>query len=212
MSNIEYKLNPIKGAMCYLNSDVRIINELNDVCTDICDAFGQNGLYNNTECNNICSNEITNINIKNGYSKNYPRRPLKPPVFIQSPHYFPTLFYSNQEKMNINDNIKYSTNKCIDKCNLDNDIYKEECIMNCKRDAGSIIPIKNIQKNIETLKNIEQLKNNETIPLDISSPIVNIQKITPKEQKDISNNFFIVWIIICILIFISIYVLSKLKK
>ncbi len=197
-----YSINPIKGALLNLDKSTRYINELNDRCTEICDSFGNNGFYSPTSCNNICKNAVTDLNIKNGYSEDYPRRPLKPPMFNQTSHYFPSLFFNNPNKIDVSTHLKNSKKKCIELCKLPGQLYPLECIRNCNEDAMSIVlPTSSSSSSSSssipipetpTMSNI----TNETVPI-----------INSTERKKNNNNilFGIVLIIVMLIVGVILY-------
>lgn len=187
-----YSINPIKGALLNLNKSTRYINELNDRCTEICDAFGNNGFYSPTACNNICKNAVTDLNIKDGYSEDYPRRPLKPPMFNQTSHYFPSLFFDNPNKIDLSTHLKNSKKKCIELCKLPGQLYPLECIRNCNEDAMSIVlPTSSPSTSSIPIPETPTMSNitNETAPI-----------INSTETKKNNNILFGIVLIIVLLI------------
>jgi hypothetical protein len=143
--NTKYKINPCKGAI----SNQRLtgntgIRSLNDTCYDICNAYG-----NPVGCNKQCSNMIDDVNIKRGFTKCYPKRPLQPPIWQRPNHYFPNL-------LNKSGNINESLSKCIQMCSNDN--LPNECKNNCITDKDAII---NERYNEQTVQKDKSVSNKQ---------------------------------------------------
>jgi len=125
----KYKISPCKAAFANqkLTGTYGII-QLNDTCYDTCNAYG-----NPVGCTKQCSDMIEDVNIKRGYTKCYPKRPLRPPIWQRPKHYFPDL-------LNKSGNINESLSRCFEMCSNDN--LPNECKNNCITDKDAIIEMK----------------------------------------------------------------------
>jgi hypothetical protein len=122
---MNYEINPCQASLVKQKSLGIGLIELNNTCYEVCNAFG-----NPKGCDKQCHDMVQDINIKRGYSACYPKRPLKPPIWVQTPHYFPDLLKQSG-------NIKKATSECLKMCK--NNKLSAECQLNCLTDSSAII-------------------------------------------------------------------------
>lgn len=203
MNNTKYKINPCKAAFANQKlTGSNGINKLNDVCYNTCNAYG-----NPEGCKKKCSDMIEDINIQRGYTKCYPKRPLRPPIWQLPNHYFPDL-------LNKSGNINESLSKCIQMCSNDN--LPNECKNNCINDKEAIIQSTEEYRGKRGYKTCYNKKiegyNNKRIEKynDNKKDNKSIKEITYKDyEKAHPISFFIGFLSISIIFSVIIYTIIK---
>ena len=112
------------------------INDLNNCCYETLSAFSGkdsiNSLTNDTNLLNcrecIASKLATMGPFPDGYTV-CDHRIAPPPIFVQTPHYFPQVFDGKD--------IEGAKQQCISMCS--NTSYPNECIENCLTDADAVV-------------------------------------------------------------------------
>ncbi len=160
---IDYNVNPCKTCLNKFKNGDCDVNNINDCCYDTLAAFLGEGSVNAVRDTPEAKNciECLQMGIKDMGRTPCDLRLGPPPIWNQTPHYFPQLLSEHQ-------NAEIAKDMCIQKCS--SNYYPNECNINCFTDYGAVEPI---QKESFSLSNI-----------DINSPI-------NPELKNIQNQNFI---------------------
>ena len=217
-NNFHYEVNPCEA--CRKRYDITDINNINQCCYDTFAAFqgvsSINEIRNSPQAKN-CIKCVEDSKKAMGRDLCEFRLPAYP-VWTQSPHYFPDLFYEERD-------VKKAKEKCLQMCN-ETQFYKNECVDNCITDANAVVefPIKKIDnknlkklnfntENFDNLENFQQKMNDKNKQKKQNkqknlkdTKIVN----TDDDSKNINLTEFYVSFIICSLIFI-IFIIMFLK-
>ena len=195
---MNFEINPCKACKeKYKNGDCDI-NTVNSCVAETAAAFAgipsNNLIKNTTDANNNWSTCMEDMMAEQG------RTPCDfqlsmAPVWVQVPHYFPTLFAETGDPLT-------AKNQCLLQCrkNMRN-MY--ECIENCETDFAAVkvinvgIKDKNESKKNESMKNMKNMKNN--FPSNSGSDSMD------KTAKGMSIFIGVIFVIILILIPIGIY-------
>ena len=154
----EKRIDPIKSVLKHCENSNCSIHDINDMCYNICNDFG-----NDKFCKQKCKNLINNINYnqdtKQCPSKYFPRTPV---IFNNVPdNYTPYL-----DKLGKENSLK----KCINDCNqCINCPYTKECKKKCILNNDSVT--ENFD-NYKTSNNKKSCKNSCLLKLFTSVNII----------------------------------------
>lgn len=140
--------DPLSGNM------VCEINEMNDKCYEVCDAFKK--YVDPKDCQKMCSDMLSEQKHILGKDDCNARCPYKPPIWFQTPHYFPDLLDKTK-------NINEAFSECKTQC-AQNPKNKLECWANCELDMLAVSPNKKQkqqQKYIKTKYTKEQYNTDD---------------------------------------------------
>jgi hypothetical protein len=124
-------MNPCKACLFKVNNNLCDINDINNCCYETLAAFkgnpSINTFRNSPEAKNCI--ECVNRSIKALGRTPCDLRLTAAPVFVQTPHYFPDLYFRNKD-------INVSRQQCLEMCNRTRN--KNECKINCEIDSIAV--------------------------------------------------------------------------
>jgi hypothetical protein len=123
-------INPIKATMIALENKNYDINNINQVCFSVCQAYGD--VYGNDvreKCKDQCTSMISQKKQEYGFSDCSKKRPAIPADQFRVPHFFPEL-------LSVTSDRKGSLNTCLTKC--DTTSYPAECRGFCHVDYNAL--------------------------------------------------------------------------
>jgi len=122
---MSFEINPCNAVLAKTTSENNCdINEINNLCYGICDAFNQPA-----GCNDKCSSMIKEKKKQLGRDSCNLQRPKPPVEWNQIPHYFPRLLKQTN-------NIQQAQSMCHDLCR--DSRYPNSCIEMCNLDSMSV--------------------------------------------------------------------------
>lgn len=128
----DFKIDPVKAAIkAHKNGDSDIHN-LNDTCYSVCAAFqgGDSAWTVNPQCAKKCESLVEcSRESQYGMSKCDHRRPDRPVLWDQTPHYFPDLYKKYK-------NVENALSQCNMKCKSQN--LPNQCMQNCRVDSYAV--------------------------------------------------------------------------
>lgn len=128
----DFQIDPVKAAvMAHKNGDCDI-HYLNDTCYSVCAAFqgGDSAWEVNPECAQQCEKLVEcSRRSQYGMPKCDHRRPDRPVLWDQTPHYFPELYKQTR-------NVKKALDACNAKC--EGDRLPNQCKQNCRIDSYAV--------------------------------------------------------------------------
>ena len=123
-------INPVKATMIALENKNYDINNINQVCFSVCQAYGD--VYGNdvrNQCKDQCTSMISQKKQEYGFSDCSKKRPAIPADQFRVPHFFPEL-------LSVTGDRKGSLNTCLMKC--DTTSYPAECSGFCHIDYNAL--------------------------------------------------------------------------
>lgn len=139
---MSYNINPAKSAYKYIRETDGGINEANNICYNICAGFGNGNI--SPACESNCQQFINNFKAANGKSPCSYQAPRRPPIFNQTPHYFPKLFEQNK-------NVCLAKRQCVEICHK-HASDPQDCVKWCKLDSDAVEQKENYMKSVKATK------------------------------------------------------------
>lgn len=132
--NFDYNVNPCKTCLNKFKNGDCDVNNINDCCYDTLAAFLGEGSVNAVRDTPEAKNciECLQRSIKDMGRTPCDLRLGPPPIWNQTPHYFPQLLSEHQ-------NAEVAKDMCLQKCS--SNYYPNECNINCFTDYGAVEPI-----------------------------------------------------------------------
>lgn len=150
---MSFEINPLKAVLKNLQFSTGDINDINDLCYGISNAYGNVfGSKIKQNLNRKCADLISEKKCSNYQTDCYMKRPSPPIEFNQIPHFYPKLLKDGN-----NPHKAYEI--CCNMCT--NTRYSNSCNKNCRVDADAVVlkfrPKKESQKGV--YKNTKQYVN-----------------------------------------------------
>ena len=168
----DYNVNPCKTCLNKFKNGDCDVNNVNDCCYDTLAAFLGEGSVNAVR---DTPEEKNCIECLQRAIKDMGRTPCDlrlgpPPIWNQTPHYFPQLLSEHQ-------NAEVAKDMCLQKCS--SNYYPNECNINCFTDYGAVEPAKkesftlntdfNIRNPLQPLQPIQPIDTSTIKPIGITT-------------------------------------------